>query len=58
MSRETECIIWCPACQIDLFEVVREPTRNEHVYQNRMVNLTLHADHKTCGDCGEGLQRK
>lgn len=50
---ERECIVWCPKCQKDQFEVYRQPTGQTGVYQN-----VIKGDMSfVCADCGVTLER-
>jgi len=61
MTLERECIVWCPACKVDIFEVVRLPTGREGVFHNerRAMNESTPPKSATyCDRCGHLLERK
>lgn len=55
---ECECIVWCPKCQKDQFEVYRQPTSQTGVYQNVMMDPFDKKYLILCDDCGATLERK
>ena len=58
---EIETTVWCPECREDHFRVVRVPTGQTGVFENRIEwtgNSTEPMDTKTCRSCGGPLSRK
>lgn len=56
-SREKECVVWCPSCRVEKYEIWRVATsQGEGVYTNESVPAG--ANDKNCGSCGTILERK
>jgi len=59
---EIETVIWCPACEVDKFRVLRKPTAHTGVYQHETEMIdsehALMSARFKCGVCGEQLMRK
>ena len=56
---ERECIVWCPKCRKDKFEVQRQPTSQNGVYQNVILDISSDkAMRWICEDCNGVLERK
>ena len=57
--QEIECIIWCPSCRVDKFEVQRVPTRREGVFEHKSVELSENGGYRqVCNTCQGPLERK
>lgn len=54
MTREVDCIVWCPTCKVDKFTVYRVETRAD---SGVFVNEAEPAATTHC-TCGEPLERK
>lgn len=55
-SREKECVVWCPSCRVEKYEIWRVATQGEGVYTNESVPAGR--SEKSCGQCGTILERK
>ena len=55
---ERECIVWCPKCQKDWFEVHRKPTSQTGVYENVVMDPFDKKYLILCDDCGVTLERR
>ena len=55
---ERECIVWCPKCREDKFEVHRRPTGQTGVYENIVMDPFDKKYLIICEDCGVTLERK
>ena len=59
MTRDIETTVWCPECREDHFRVVRVPTGQTGVFENKMEVLgQALLSRKTCRTCGGPLSRK
>lgn len=58
MSEEIECVVWCPHCGIDKYEVRRIPTGANGVYEHKAYRGDpLKEPPKIC-ECGTVLERR
>lgn len=55
MTREIECVVWCPSCRQDKFTVYRVPTGETGVFKNEADPPDAVA---TRCQCGAVLERK
>ncbi len=53
-------IVWCPSCEVDIFDVESMPTKNEGVFVNQRTMLNHGPDKsgKRCSKCDVVLERK
>ena len=48
----SECVLWCPKCRKDKWEVERKPTGCEGVYQHVLRQMSENKGlQKTCAHC-------
>lgn len=55
MPAEVECVLWCPKCREDKYEIRRVPTGKEGVYEH--ASYPPGRNEKAC-ECGVILERK
>ena len=55
---ERECVIWCPRCKVEKYEIRRIPTGQGGVFHHATYPESIPAEAKKVCQCGTVLQRK
>jgi len=58
MPNEIECVVWCPRCMVDKFEVWRVPLDQNGHHSHRTVPPDIPTEARKWCACGAALQRK